>query len=548
MNISPTSAVHRSLVIDEIFQYIANSLCASVNKRTLATLARTCKTFHEASLPALWEYQESLVPLLRLLPADTWIEVPHVNGGRVLQITRADRIEWTRFDYYAKHVRHFYWREREDVSLLALTALSFRRSVHAPLLPKLLSLSWHEIRPQYFSFIHLFLAPTIQAMHITVAELEAPILMAFFANARRVCKNVETFHICSETVHDVMPTFDGFVGDALAEYLRSLQKLKEFCAEICLSARCVETLAALPRLATVEMFLHDAVVKAVAAYPIHAPRGTRGWFAALEMIALNVDHLDHHTKKLLGRFQGDVLRELLIQSVRQPTTAELAAHLEVVRRAPYADALETLQLEFEQPHDETHTPPVALDVGAALKPLYALPQIDTLIIRSFALAVDGRALRTIAEAWPRLEALSLISYAPHPPAAGNCAGLADLVPLALRCERLLVLELHLEAFVVPDRAARERLMPAATGPSRCPLRCLTVFNAPLVDPRAAVAFLERLFPKVWEVEYRGGAVFPHDAQDLFARNWGTVQAISRLTYKSIRLEDYEAEVLTDVAA
>ena len=45
----------------------------SVNP-SLASLARTCKTFLEPTLNVLWYTQTTLVPLVRTLPEDLWIE------------------------------------------------------------------------------------------------------------------------------------------------------------------------------------------------------------------------------------------------------------------------------------------------------------------------------------------------------------------------------------------------------------------------------------------------------------------------------------------
>ncbi|KAI0792617.1 hypothetical protein C8Q75DRAFT_804356 [Abortiporus biennis] len=61
--------MHDALRIAEIFDRVVQSLNdADRDIRTLAILARTCKTFQEQALDTLWYQQESLVPLLRLMP------------------------------------------------------------------------------------------------------------------------------------------------------------------------------------------------------------------------------------------------------------------------------------------------------------------------------------------------------------------------------------------------------------------------------------------------------------------------------------------------
>lgn len=69
---SSTCAVHRCLRISDITQIIVDWLRGTRSNRTLVSLALACKTMREESMPALWEYQDSLLPLLRLLPPDAF--------------------------------------------------------------------------------------------------------------------------------------------------------------------------------------------------------------------------------------------------------------------------------------------------------------------------------------------------------------------------------------------------------------------------------------------------------------------------------------------
>ena len=85
---SPTSATHNPLLIQELFQCILDCLDAPKldtadfylsqaterelrkARRTLAALARTCRTLSGASLDRLWRRLYSLTPLIRSFSSD----------------------------------------------------------------------------------------------------------------------------------------------------------------------------------------------------------------------------------------------------------------------------------------------------------------------------------------------------------------------------------------------------------------------------------------------------------------------------------------------
>ncbi|KAH9929300.1 hypothetical protein B0H21DRAFT_762027 [Amylocystis lapponica] len=73
----------------------------------LASIARTCRAFHELALDRLWYYQFNIYNLVKCMPSDAWGTRPGTNSsGDVLflkRILRAD--DWTRFRAYAKRIR-----------------------------------------------------------------------------------------------------------------------------------------------------------------------------------------------------------------------------------------------------------------------------------------------------------------------------------------------------------------------------------------------------------------------------------------------------------
>ncbi|KAJ7137056.1 hypothetical protein C8R44DRAFT_538657, partial [Mycena epipterygia] len=47
---------------------VLHAICDQTSRRNLVSLARTCQTFRDPALDAVWHTQTSLVPLLKCLP------------------------------------------------------------------------------------------------------------------------------------------------------------------------------------------------------------------------------------------------------------------------------------------------------------------------------------------------------------------------------------------------------------------------------------------------------------------------------------------------
>jgi hypothetical protein len=95
--------MHRGLEIPEIAEMIAEQVGTHCHqsalgeekasqRRDLSALARTSKTFLHPALNILWRAQDTIVPLLKCMPADLWdISVrPNEDGWpeRVVSIVR----------------------------------------------------------------------------------------------------------------------------------------------------------------------------------------------------------------------------------------------------------------------------------------------------------------------------------------------------------------------------------------------------------------------------------------------------------------------------
>lgn len=66
---------HPCLLVDEIFdQIVRHVYAAGSGKGSVASLAATCQSFHVPAIRVLWEKMDSVVPLIKTLPDDIWVE------------------------------------------------------------------------------------------------------------------------------------------------------------------------------------------------------------------------------------------------------------------------------------------------------------------------------------------------------------------------------------------------------------------------------------------------------------------------------------------
>lgn len=80
--------MHECLGISEILRlifeaaYNDNPHCES--RDTLLSLAITCRAFQDVALDIIWHTQDTLVPLIKCMPADLWAETPSTGFDRSL--------------------------------------------------------------------------------------------------------------------------------------------------------------------------------------------------------------------------------------------------------------------------------------------------------------------------------------------------------------------------------------------------------------------------------------------------------------------------------
>lgn len=404
-----------------------------------------------------------------------------------------------------------------------------------PLLPQLRTLVFHDGYP-CFTLVRFFLTPTLERLKIKSHAIYEPDVVSLMNEVVANHKNLRYLSL-DLWRDDGSVLRGGFVfskrlaaptdaeASALMSLFRALPDLQVYHGLLNMSAARTEALAALPRLATVHIDIKRAEIKTVAAAARLRVRDPYAglWFASLTSLSLSLDRLDVDTETFLGAIQSPSLQKLMIDFEEQPDTGMVQKHCAAIARAPYRDSFTTLELVCECYKDKDERRD-RLIVGEALRPLYALHGIRTVIVRRFVLFAGSDTLRDIAQAWPQLEILSLACvnmWEERRPDDPRIV-LADLVPFVLACPRLRGLDIELHADEVSDAEVLAQLLPA---PSQSPLEYLAVNYGPIVDAQRVADFLLHVFPALrllWHTGVNGVRPYCEEPYT-YQREWEEVR-------------------------
>lgn len=377
-------------------------------------------------------------------------------------------------------MRTLCWEDRRDVSPLGLQALAVYRPARQPLLPHLRELVWNERSRVYFPFVSLLLTPTVRTLTLTPPGDLTPLdTIPLLEHTGKMCPLLEKFeiYIATEPGSDVLDC-TGVVGDALARFLRGMPELTECILQAPVSTSCVEVLAVHPKLLVVHLHLLPPEMEEVAALAARRS-GSDPWFDLLKTFALSVCQLGDNTKTFLATIRSRSLSTLFLESRIQPETFVVTEHMDLVARSVFRKALSAIQLALYHLSDDAN--PV-LDLGEALRPLYALPYMDTVLVSCCEMDITPTTLEDIANAWHELAILSLRNHklGRDRPRTGRVP-LDILTPLAYKCPNLYMLGLQVHADTIPA-TWHPALAKLLEQPSPSALRRFIAFDSPIVHP------------------------------------------------------------------
>ncbi|RPD58120.1 hypothetical protein L226DRAFT_156608 [Lentinus tigrinus ALCF2SS1-7] len=424
---------------------------------TLASLARTCRTFLEPTLDMLWRYQMNLGPILRTFPEDVWKEVivaydfENTPDYEISFARLPMASEWSRFHYYARRIKELGYCRFEFADLEKLNdefpgEVGRRRYVEwdvvdrlclsrrtPTLFPNLTKLRWDQCPSSFTRLIPLFFGPHLTCLSFgpEVADDE-PLSLAFQLSAiADLCPNLTQLEMFS-------PQPD-VVVEAAVEFALRCHRLESFIvtAEQSWSADFLQYLAEQPHLRKVRLRVdaEDAHNLQSLHATAHPP------FSSLQSLYLVFPALSSCIELL--RVMGSCrLFTLDITVEQRPLPPDLAEFSAVLRQHCSLSSLHVLQIM--SPLDGGWYPGKEDFLAVEdMEPLLDFPFIRRFILKSlFVVTFDNNAISRIGLAWPLLIALVIGEYGFCTHSNITWIGLAHLLH---NCPQMEVVHLSLDA-------------------------------------------------------------------------------------------------------
>jgi len=188
--------MHRTLTISEILYRIFIYFQWQYDDRTLARLARTCKTFKDPALDLLWEFCFQLQHLIRVLPHHA---VMRDSKDDIVGIQPLTTEEWTRFHAYSARVREVSILEWESTPNPFITFLAAPPAHIDRTFPKLRRILIQESKGQLrISDYHFLLGPFVECVDLRLEETPSvndALTESIIRSVPEVCPKLTDFSI-----------------------------------------------------------------------------------------------------------------------------------------------------------------------------------------------------------------------------------------------------------------------------------------------------------------------------------------------------------------
>ncbi|KAJ7060496.1 hypothetical protein C8F01DRAFT_988477 [Mycena amicta] len=402
------------------------------SSRDLAALARTCRTFSDVALDALWLEPRSMNAIIKCLPPTAWSESSFHSSGKFPQIRPLTEEDWKTAEKYISRVQSL----RLDVDESAvgfppketLTAIAccFPRGTMFPNLRKL----WWKPHPwwEVFTLLHLFVGPRMTSLEIRIDSAGIRWLPTQLISMTNL-ENLRLWAISRGRLGEPIRP----VSSSLVKHLSQIQTLQlpsiDASAFRALSDGDlgIISLPGDPRPFPTLHFLalsgggtqvHDFAVSLIRAIP-------ELWLRRIQVFPSNEAPL------------GDTLSRLY---------STIAFHVSPA-------TLEHIEMGDAGYLGGRPNPGTVLDYvvrGAALRPLFRFTNLTFVFLETcVGFDIDDEVMWDLAAAWPNLEELSLRSGSPRAQVPSR-ATLDALRALAKYCPHMHALLLPVDATEVPS--------------------------------------------------------------------------------------------------
>ncbi|TRM58905.1 hypothetical protein BD626DRAFT_177372 [Schizophyllum amplum] len=475
--------MHSSLRVPEI----RHAICAELDSRDgLSKLSRVSRDWCDVANIYLWENLDSILPLICLLPSDSWETAASSSPlRRVFSLTRPlTPLDWAPVLRRSSLVKAL--REPTSGTYPKIEAEALRAICRYPppftLLPRLRDLCFHTHDDQQYARANFYIQHISPALRTLQIHGTWPTDVSVMSVAES-CPSLDTFD-CDCTSLEASTT--GMIFD-LAQAVLKWRALTD--VSLCLGPQALNTVlcavARLPvlRSMTVRCYEHPqrCPILSQNSFPSLQHLVFRGcWLSVVDAILASWTVRPVETISITISFGTLVSLEQLTHTLRG-----IQEHCE-------PNSLLELLLHFELQYLDIWR--LRLEHIAPLSHFSNLMHVVVCGPGNF--DIDEDACVQFARWWPRLERLTIGPNIERRAARRLCP-LGALHTFAIRCPNLKTLALPLTAHEVPDIDSSL----ARSSARQSSLTYLKVGDAPIENPAAVAHFLAALFPNLERAEY-----------------------------------------------
>ncbi|KAJ7448807.1 hypothetical protein FB451DRAFT_1567202, partial [Mycena latifolia] len=381
---------------------------------TWSALARTCFAFHDIALDELWRHQETIVNLIRCMPADLWELVDGTTTRRTaLRPTREIvSCDWRRFDYYARRVKSLRCHDDCGPDLSAVFTTLLGTISDRSLLPRLESFACSHQDTYDPAHIKLLRSPRLTSICFDAFDYHAQQVLIPIVALNFPALSVISLHVYHPYALERHPRVSTFI--------RSLPSVRVFQLFNCIAdAPALMHLGRLPTLATLDVCLPES---------LYFPNSSdRSMFSNLRAVDLTV-------------YDTDILPlSAFLRTWNQPQLVSLEITFDGIRFPPPGHHPRDISLELiANPTD-------------FLRQLFCFTNLESLMTLAPAqLLFDDDTISDVGHRWPYLRELCFALDWEHP-APGPRATQLALRAFSRYCPQICKLEgVAVEAGTVPD--------------------------------------------------------------------------------------------------
>ncbi|KAG2137851.1 uncharacterized protein EDB93DRAFT_752308 [Suillus bovinus] len=380
--------MHRALFVSEILAEIFINLnhlptsletlgwTQSVTRKSLASLALTCTTFHELAMDLLWANMLGIRPLLGC-----------VTRLHPLIYDPTSKYSWSQYaEPLAEHEFHQFMRHSARVRNITISANNYFHlltalPIETCVFPGLLSLSW-MVQCTNKGDLRFFLPPTLRRCYVSELPLDLKYIGAH-------CADVEDFTILEDSDRT-----------QLSETIRSCKKLRRL--------RCPPfDSAAWMHLSTIPTLVE---VKILTARMNHHPLDNLNFATFLNLKTLSLCGIEVAAAvAIVQHFKFPSLKEFEMH-VRVLPWAEAEQFFCALSQCKASQTLEHINISSRN-RIQDHTS----DSSTAVRQFLCFKQLRTLRLSTHrSIYLDNDLLFEAMSSWPHIHSLSLVNWHLYP--------------------------------------------------------------------------------------------------------------------------------------